>query len=204
VNEVRPAYSSILLGVALLACGGGSDPGGQSPGPTGDPTLTPCAGLTLNGRCTGNLYQWCDYFAGGTHSLDCGALGLTCRASATQEEGGEEDTNGCVGGSCTSADNHCDGSLKVECYAAQLVTNDCTKWHGPGGSCALQGSGSVDCEGYPPCSPSSTIGCDGSVLRVCTETGGLYIEDCARSDPAGTCEPVSSSFVRCGGMLTGL
>jgi hypothetical protein len=155
----------------------------------------------LNGRCAGNVYQWCDYFAHEVHSLDCTALGQTCRADVTQDS--EDDRNGCVGGTCTGA-GHCNGRLRVECYSGQAITTDCTKWSGPTGSCGVDDRGYTHCEGYPPCTPPVTISCDGSVMRRCEETGELIIDDCARSDPAGTCEPINSTTARCGGIVTGI
>jgi hypothetical protein len=159
---------------------------------------TTCAGLTLNGRCTGNVYQWCDYYTGSVQSLDCDALGATCRANPT--ESNEDDANGCVGAACTNANSHCNGRFKVQCFGGALVTTDCAKWYGSTATCALV-SGYVQCQGGVPCDSPHTVTCDGSVARTCGETSQVIIDDCARSDPAGTCVQLSSNTVNCGGIV---
>jgi hypothetical protein len=156
--------------------------------------------VTVNGRCTGNVYEWCDYFSQEIHSLDCNKLGMTCRADPSEPN--EFDTNGCVGAACTDADEHCDGQLMFQCHADKVIATDCSKWVGASGVC-IQPSTYTDCSGGPPCSPKWSHSCDGSVLRVCSEDGNLNFRDCAREVPSGICVEVDASTVTCGGVSIG-
>ncbi|HEX6271871.1 MAG TPA: hypothetical protein VFZ53_02470, partial [Polyangiaceae bacterium] len=58
--------------------------GNETGGSGGSRSNAACGDVTRNGRCTGNIYEWCDYFTGGIARLDCTPLGATCRASARQ------------------------------------------------------------------------------------------------------------------------
>ncbi len=189
-------------GMAARSSGGSA---GISAGGTagGDPTdwRAACAGVTINGTCQGNIYEWCDYFTGALKSIDCTSLGMTCRANPT--EPGEVDRNGCVGSSCTSSGITCDGELRTTCVDGQLVTMNCTKQHGPGATCTMT-SGSTSCSDGEACSPPKTIACDGNVIRLCTEDGQRRYVDCARSDPTGTCAELSpGASYGCGGIIVG-
>jgi hypothetical protein len=197
-----------LAGAGISAGGepttGGAGDGSSAAGTAGgDPTdwQRACAGVTINGTCQGNIYEWCDYFTGALKSIDCSSLGMTCRANPT--EPGEVDRNGCVGSTCTSAGITCDGELRTTCVDGQLVTMNCTKQHGPGATCTMT-SGSTSCSDGEACTPPNTIACDGNVIRLCTEDGQRRYVDCARSDPTGTCTELSpGASYECGGIIVG-
>ena len=155
---------------------GGSSAGSSSNGPCGD--------VTQNGRCAGNVYEWCDYFAGGVARLDCTPLGATCRALESQLY--EDELNGCVTGPCGTGASSCDGSLFSQCEDGTVV-NDCEKFGGPGSLCVADET-SVRCT-RQECSNPSDATCAGNLLLICNEDGMLVVEDCARCDPAGTCVP---------------
>ena len=157
-----------------------------------------CGDVTVNGRCTGNVYEWCDYFSGEKRSLNCTTLGMTCRASVSEPN--EFDLNGCVGSACGMADLHCDDHLMYDCHQDQTIVTDCRKIGGADGVCAKSTDGYVDCSGGPPCSEASHA-CDGSVVRICTEDNTLAYRDCARNVPGGSYEAINASAVNCGGIF---
>jgi hypothetical protein len=159
-----------------------------------------CDGVTINGTCKGNVYQWCDYFTGALKSIDCTSRGMTCRANAS--EPGEVDRNGCVGSACTASGIACDGDVRTNCVDGELVATSCTKQRGPGAICTMS-SGSASCSGGETCTSPRTSACDGSVIGLCTEDGQRRYVDCARRDPAGTCSDLGSGSYECGGILVG-
>lgn len=159
-----------------------------------------CAGVTINGTCQGNVYQWCDYFTGALKSIDCTAHGMTCRANPV--EPGEVDRNGCVGSACTASGIACNGDLRTSCVDGELVATSCTKQHGPGATCTIA-SGSTSCSGGETCTPPKTSACDGNVIGLCNEDGQRRYVDCARSDPAGTCSDLGTGSYECGGIIVG-
>jgi len=185
----------------------GGAPGGGAPAGGGGNAGTPadwqaaCDGLTVNGRCDGDTYQWCDYFTRQVGSMDCGALGMTCRALET--ESNEEDGNGCVGAPCDSSLlDYCAGQELIgSCFADETVVTSCAKHHGSAATCSEPGENAV-CSHTALCDGPSHQ-CDGSVIRICDEDGQLYYRDCARMDPAGTCAEVDEQTVSCGGVLVG-
>jgi hypothetical protein len=158
----------------------GSGVGGSS---AGSRSNAPCGDLTRNGRCAGNVYEWCDYFTDAVATLDCTLLGATCRAQETQYY--EEEVNGCVTGPCGTAGSSCDGPLFSQCEGDGMVVNDCEKFGGPGSTCVENGT-SVRCT-YQECSNLSDATCAGDLRLICDEEGFLHVEDCSRCDPAGTC-----------------
>jgi hypothetical protein len=183
---------------------GGSVSGAGSGGGTagGEPAdwQAACNGVTINGTCQGNVYQWCDYFTGALKSIDCTSRGMTCRANPS--EPGEADRNGCVGTACTAAGITCDGELRTTCVDGELVTTSCPKQHGPGATC-MMASGSTSCSDGATCSPPRASACDGSVIDLCNEDGQRRYVDCARSDPTGTCSDLGSGSYECGGIIVG-
>jgi hypothetical protein len=186
--------ASSATGGASGAIGGTSSSGasgvsGSGAGGTGGDEV--CGGLTRNGRCVDNVYEWCDYFTGGIARLDCTPLGGTCRALATQSF--EEDVNGCVTGPCTGSDDGCDGSLVRDCEGDGVVVNDCRKFDGPDSTCELDGT-SAHCT-HPTCTTPRVSSCDGDFRLICDEGGALHVEDCARCNATGTCvlgDPMSA------------
>ena len=145
-----------------------------------------CEGVTMNGRCNGNVYEWCDYFTQGLKQIDCEPLGMTCVATISQPW--EWESNGCVRDGCTNDEDGCDGSLMFDCDAGELVVWDCEKLRGPGSVCVLEGDSTPECT-LLPCDEPSLITCAGTVQDICMEDGKRYIVDCARCDPADTCNP---------------
>jgi hypothetical protein len=142
-----------------------------------------CNGVSNNGRCTGNVYEWCDYFSGSVIQLDCTPLGMTCRA---ESQPNEPETNGCVGQACTSAGEHCDGQLRYDCQAGEQVVIDCKKPRGPASECEIF-EGSIRCAMNHPCAAPSTSWCEGNLHVICTEDSVLYYQDCQRKSDAGRC-----------------
>lgn len=165
--------------------GGASGGSGSGAGSSaGSSSGSKCGGVTRNGRCAGNVYEWCDYFTGGLARLDCTPLGATCRALDRQFY--EDELNGCIAGSCSAATNaSCDGALAKMCERGELVVKDCRKYGGPDSLCVAEGT-QAGCT-KPDCPRPNTVSCAGDLLIACNEYGELGIRDCARCDPAGTC-----------------
>jgi hypothetical protein len=113
---------------------GGSTPSGGASGSSNDS----CGDVTRNGRCTENVYEWCDYFTGSIARLDCTPLGATCRALESQTY--EDESNGCVTSPCDTGQSGCDGSLCMQCEDDGIVINDCAKFGGPGSVCDPSGT----------------------------------------------------------------
>lgn len=141
--------------------------------------------MTTNGRCDGEVYEWCDYFSASLQRLDCAALGMTCRADPYQPP--ETDVNGCVGEPCDADDNACDGRLAYRCRSDGLYVMDCAQHGGEDAACVIGESGAPRCASREPCSPTSFSSCDGNLVRVCDEDGLLHFQDCARCEPQGLC-----------------
>jgi hypothetical protein len=143
------------------------------------------------------VYEWCDYFAGGIKRIDCGALGMQCRAEP-QALGSDYPSAGCFGAACSSADEHCDGTLAYQCSPDGLTVHDCAKRFGPKTTCGAGQLGAATCAA-PYCTPDTYVHCDGTVAVVCALDNNYYIEDCAEHDPAGTCTEIDPMQVECGG-----
>jgi hypothetical protein len=164
------------------ANGGGASTGGSS---TGGGSNGPCGEVTMNGRCVGNVYEWCDWFTGGIRTLDCDTVGMTCVAAERLTY--ENDINGCVGAPCTFGDPaRCEGSIRFNCDKSEIHATDCRKAGGPDSVCIVdEGSPTAGCT-RPSCDPPGAT-CDGDVVLGCNEDGELHVTDCGRCDPLGTC-----------------
>jgi hypothetical protein len=167
------------------ASGMSGAPGNEAGGSGGSSSNAACGAVTRNGRCTGNVYEWCDYFTGGIARLDCTPLGATCRASASQSR--ERESNGCVAAPCETGETTCEGALVEQCEEDGVLVNDCAKFGGTGSVCDPVGT-SFWCT-RRTCSNPGEATCAGDLRLICNEDGFLVIEDCARCDPAGTCVP---------------
>ncbi len=147
-----------------------------------------CGDVTHNGRCVGNVYQWCDYFEEGLREMDCGARGMTCRAVESQTT--EEDSNGCyLEGACDEADQGCEGQIALRCRSAGLQAMNCKKNKGPTSQC-LESTAEIPyprCDRSTPCSGRSSSECDGNMLVICDEDGFVYLQNCAQRTPTGRC-----------------
>lgn len=182
------------------AQGGSSDAGaaGNAGMPTGPDWDDVCGGVTLNGRCTGNVYEWCDYFTRSVETLDCTALGMTCQATPTQWY--EDELNGCVGDPCTTYGNGtCAGPVLLFCVEDAVHARDCRQARGRDAVCITEGD-QAGCT-YNPCDTPWEATCDGSMLASCNEDGNLHLVNCKRCDPAGTCvfedEPFMDPLTYC-------
>jgi hypothetical protein len=175
------AGSSGTSGSSGKAGGAGSTSGGGGSG--GERWDAACNGVSNNGRCTGNVYEWCDYFSGSVMQLDCTPLGMTCRA---ESQPNEPETNGCVRQACTSVNGRCDGQLRYDCQSGEQLVIDCKKQRGPATECEVSG-GSPRCVMNHPCSAPSTSWCEGNLHVICTEDSTLYYQDCQRKSEAGRC-----------------
>jgi hypothetical protein len=146
-----------------------------------------CGDVTHNGRCVGNVYQWCDYFEQGIREMDCGARGMTCRASESINT--EDDSNGCYDeGACTAADERCDGQFVLQCQSGGLQALDCRKNKGALSQCE-EATTEIP---YPRCGRDTPCGgnashCDGNMLFICDEDGRVYLQNCAQRVPSGRC-----------------
>jgi hypothetical protein len=176
----------VTAGSAGKASGGstnGTAGSAGKPGSGGEAWDAACNGVSNNGRCTDNVYEWCDYFSGSVMQLDCTPLGMTCRAAA---QANEAETNGCVGEPCTREDERCDGQLRYDCQAPGLLAIDCKKPRGPSTECEIV-EGSTRCAMNHPCSDPSTSWCEGNLHVICTEESTLYYQDCQRASETGRC-----------------
>jgi hypothetical protein len=142
-----------------------------------------CGDVTRNGRCNGNVYEWCDYYTGSIARLDCSPLGATCRALERQID--ERESNGCVTLPCETGESSCEGDLFRQCEGDGILINSCAKFGGPGSLCDSDGT-SFWCS-RQTCSTPSDAMCAGDLRLICNEDGLLVIQDCARCDPSGTC-----------------
>jgi hypothetical protein len=183
-------------GSAGDASGGasGGATGGTS-GSGGDWAAT-CNGVTMVGRCVGEVYEWCDYFERGLKRIDCGAIGLTCRAEP-HELSSDYTNAGCFGGTCTPEDNRCHGTLAFQCLDGENTVHDCAKSRGPEATCGDGAFNNASCHSAS-CEPDRRVFCDGNVAVVCYDSL-LHIENCAEYDPAGTCVEIDPTWVMCGG-----
>lgn len=174
----------------MMSGGAGGDSGSADAGVDSDSGWSAqCGDVTHNGHCIGDVYEWCDYYARGLTQLDCGALGMTCRDGL---QVGEEDSNGCVGDPCTSADERCDGSLRYDCQDGAILVTDCRKKLGPASSCELRhdelsGDDWAECTRDQPCETPNVLWCDAELEVICDEDGKQYIIDCQAQDPNGRC-----------------
>lgn len=184
-------------GGAAAGVGGSEPSGGESSGGTGATSTSggtggtggtvgsngACGEVTRNGRCTGNVYEWCDYFTGGIARLDCTPLAATCRALETQVEVGE--SNGCVSVPCETGESSCEDGLFRQCEEDGILLNDCARFGGPDSVCNSDPT-SFRCT-RPECSNPNDATCAGDLRLICNEDGLLVVEDCSRCDPTGTC-----------------
>jgi hypothetical protein len=147
-----------------------------------------CGDVTHNGRCVGNVYQWCDYFEQGIREMDCAARGMTCRAADSINS--EDDENGCYEeGACTEADEGCDGQILLRCQSGGLQALDCRKNMGAMSQCA-EPTEAIDywhCDRSTPCSGPNFSRCDGNMLVICDEDSRVYLQNCAQRTPSGRC-----------------
>jgi len=185
-------------GTVAAGTGGSSPTAGAAGAPTGD-WAAACNGVTMVGRCTNGVYEWCDYFERGLKRIDCGALGMVCRAEP-QEALSDFTNAGCFGGACTAADEGCDGTLAYQCFLGEMTVHDCSKRYGPETTCGDGSLGAGSCEA-PFCEPDRMVHCDGNVAVVCALDNNFYLVNCAEQDPAGTCEDVDPMTVLCAGSL---
>src|SRR4051812_36657755 len=194
--KAQAAAGQGVAGSSALA-GAGAGAGVGAGGSAGANEAKACGGVRMLGRCAGQVYEWCDYFARGIQRIDCGALGMQCRAEP-QELGSDFPSAGCFGAACTSADEHCDGTIAYQCGPEGLSVHDCSKRFGPETSCGPGQLGAATCAA-PYCEPETHVHCDGSVAVVCALDHNFYVEDCAEHDPAGTCTEIDPMQVECGG-----
>lgn len=180
--------------------GGVAGNDGGSAGVAGDWRMA-CDGLTLNGRCSGNVYEWCDYFDREVKQLDCTPLGMTCRANVVETN--EADQNGCITETCTQEDDRCEGALKYDCIGGALVVSDCRKWKGAAATCLFDEKGYNHCRPKLECDNPGVFTCNGSMLETCDIDSVFYLEDCARYDASGTCVQLAPDRVECGGRMLG-
>jgi hypothetical protein len=181
-------------GAGLAGSSGASAVGGSASGAAGQAGVSgsgtagagawnaACGDVTMNGRCVGEIYEWCDYYTRSVKQLDCGARGMSCNALSSQNY--EYDINGCVGGPCNGDDAACDGPIAVECELGEVRARDCRKSGGPDALCVGAGT-DVGCTRMS-CAASESW-CDGSVSLVCDEDNLLSLSDCSRCDPSATC-----------------
>ncbi len=170
---------------------GSAPSGGRSSGGTGATNTNggtggsnaSCGDVTRNGRCAGNVYEWCDYFTGDIARLDCTPLGATCRALENQVN--EDESNGCLSVPCEMGESSCEDGLFRQCEDDGILINDCARFGGPGSVCNSDPT-SFRCT-RPQCSNPNDATCAGDLRLICNEDGLLVIEDCSRCDPAGTC-----------------
>jgi hypothetical protein len=145
-----------------------------------------CNGVTNNGRCNGNVYEWCDYFTRGVLQLDCTPLGMTCRA---EPEPDQSESRGCIASPCTSTqENRCEGPLRYHCQETALLAFDCRKLFGPSSECESDG-GSIDCTMNHPCDTPNVTWCEDDLYVICTEESTLYYKNCKRDTDDGRCVP---------------
>lgn len=139
----------------------------------------------MNGRCVGNVYEWCDYSARGIRKLDCAALGMDCEALESQNY--EDELNGCSGSTCDGSEpSRCEGTVKIDCQGNWgWRASDCRKLYGADSTCEVVG-GEAHCTDTA-CEDLSGYACDGTLSLICNEEGVLWLTDCARCDPTATC-----------------
>jgi hypothetical protein len=143
----------------------------------------PCGGVTMNGRCVGDVYQWCDFFSRTVSELDCAALGMRCEAEDIQWY--EDELNGCVGDPCTSGAGSCDGAILEQCLQGEMHARDCRKKDGPSSLCTSDGE-SFGCTPMA-CDRPNRERCEGSIAVTCDEDGQAGLIDCKRCDLSGQC-----------------
>jgi hypothetical protein len=155
----------------------------------------------MNGRCVGNVYEWCDPWTRGLARIDCTARGQICNARATLYY--ETDQNGCTGEPCPGPGfGECEGSLISQCREdGNVRTWDCRKTFGPDSRCEIGGADTVRCTYAATCPrpPTSegTTRCQGTAVFRCNEEGEEVVEDCQRCDLTGECQTSASGRDGC-------
>jgi V8-like Glu-specific endopeptidase len=131
-------------------------------------TPDPCAGETLQGRCSGNTAIWCE--ASTVRQVDCAASGQVCGLDGSSNYRCLTPADPCNG---ETLQGRCDGNTAIWCEGSAVQTVPCAS----GTMCADSGGGLFRC--VDECSLIGMQGrCDGTTARWC-EGGVIKSRDCA-------------------------